>query len=380
MKVLVTGARGFVGKNLCSTLRTIAQGKNPTVRLGQELTVLEYDTDTPPERLDEWCASCDFVIHLAGVNRPKEQSEFMTGNFGFTSQLLAALERSGNHCPILLSSSVQAALDNPYGKSKLAGERLLREYGERTGATVLIYRFVNLFGKWCRPNYNSVVATFCYNIARGLPIELNPADPLLRVAYIDDVVAELLCALQGTPHRNGEFCELPLTYEIRLSKLAQRLRQFRATREKRTVPELSDPLTVKLWATYLSYLPKDALSYPLQTHSDRRGSFTEIFRTQDRGQFSVNISKPGVVKGNHWHHTKNEKFMVASGVGVVRLRRIDSDDVAEYYVSGEHPEIIDIPVGYTHNIENLGQNDMVTVMWASECFDPERPDTYSMEV
>lgn len=380
MNVLVTGAKGFVGKNLCATLRNIAAGKDKSFGLPADLTVFEYDIDTAPENLDLWCHESDFVFHLAGVNRPKDDREFMDGNFGFTDTLLKKLEAHGNTCPIMLSSSTQAALDNPYGKSKLAGEERLRQYGERTGAKTLIYRFPNLFGKWCRPNYNSVVATFCHNIAHGLPIRINDPGTVLKLAYIDDVVAELLAALQGKEHREGGLCCVPTVHQISLGELAAKLESFRASRKDLSVPDLSDALTKKLYATYLSYLPEDSFSYPLVRHTDARGSFTEILRTADRGQFSVNISKPGIVKGNHWHHTKNEKFLVVSGTGVIRFRRIDSSEVSEYFVSGEEPQVVDIPTGYTHNIENLGDTDLVTFMWASECFDPEKPDTYALEV
>lgn len=380
MKILVTGAKGFVGKNLCATLRNIAQGKDRSVTLPSLPELYEYDLDTDPALLDQWCADCDFVFHLAGVNRPKEQAEFMEGNFGFTSTLLDALEEHGNTCPVMLSSSTQAALDNPYGKSKLAGEQLLREYGKRTGAQVLIYRFTNVFGKWCRPNYNSVVATFCHNIAHDLPITVNDPSVKLRLVYIDDLVAELLAALKGAPHFNEGLCCVPVDHEILLGELAQLLYSFRESRGNLSVPDTHDPFIKKLYATYLSYLPSDGFSYPLSTHADERGSFTEILRTQNCGQFSVNISKPGIKKGDHWHHTKVEKFLVVSGTGVIRFRKIDSDDVLEYFVSGDQLEVVDIPTGYTHSIVNLGHTDMVTFMWANECFDPAKPDTYYLEV
>ncbi len=372
MKILVTGARGFVGKNLCATLKNLPRENAPEL--------LEYDLDTPEEALEVWCGECDFVFHLAGVNRPRKEEEFMQGNFGLTARLLSALERHQNTCPVMLSSSIQAALDNPYGKSKLAGEMLLREYAQRTGAKILIYRFPNLFGKWCRPNYNSVVATFCHNIARDLPITVNDPSTKLRLAYIDDVVEELLRALKGQAHEKGGLCYVPVEHEVLLGDVARLLSGFRASRQDRSVPDVSDPFTRKLYATYLSYLPQDAFSYPLEKHADARGSFTEILRTADRGQFSVNISKPGIVKGNHWHHSKNEKFLVVSGEGVIRFRRVGTNEVIQYRVSGENPVVVDIPTGYTHNIENLGEGDLVTFMWASECFDPEHPDTYPMEV
>ncbi len=380
MKLLITGAKGFVGKNLCATLRNIAQGKDRSFGIDADVQLYEYDLDTEPAKLEQWCRDCDFVFHLAGVNRPKHASEFMEGNFGFTSTLLAALEKHKNTCPIMISSSTQAVLDNPYGKSKLAGEELLREYGERTGAKVLIYRFPNVFGKWCRPNYNSAVATFCHNIANGLPIVVNDPSVKMRLVYIDDVVAELIAALKGEAHSKDGLCYVPVEHEILLGEIADMIYSFRASREARGVPDTGDAFSAKLYATYLSYLPENAFSYPLTMNVDARGSFTEIIRTAERGQFSVNISKPGITKGNHWHHTKNEKFLVVSGNGVIRFRKIDSDHVIEYFVSGEKPEVVDIPTGYTHNIENLGQTDMVTFMWASECFDPQKPDTFYLEV
>ena len=380
MKILVTGAKGFVGQNLCLTLENIANGCDKTRGIDPDLTVYRYDLDTAPGLLQQWCKDCDFVFHLAGVNRPKEVSEFMEGNFGFTNTLLEALEAAGNTCPIMISSSIQAALDNPYGKSKLAGEELLRQYGERRGAKVLIYRLPNLFGKWCRPNYNSVTATFCHNIANGLPIQVNDPSVELRLVYIDDLVAELLEALKGCEHREGDFCIVPIEHRITLGRLAETIQSFRTSREDRTVAKVGDPLEAKLYATYLSYLPKEAFSYPLKMNVDHSGSFTEIIRTAERGQFSVNISKPGITKGNHWHHSKNEKFLVVSGKGVIRFRHALGGEIQEYFVSGEKLEVVDIPTGYTHNIENLGDTDMVTFMWASECFDPNKPDTYFLEV
>ena len=380
MTILVTGAKGFVGKNLCATLENIAQGKDRSISLPSVPEVYAYDLDTDPALLTRWCRDCDFVFHLAGVNRPKEQSEFMEGNYGFTSTLLNTLEQCGNRCPVMLSSSTQAALDNPYGRSKLAGEELLRAYGRRTGAKVLIYRFTNVFGKWCRPNYNSAVATFCHNIAHGLPITVNDPSVKMRLVYIDDVVSELIAALKGEEHRKEELCYVPVDHEILLGRIAELLYRFRASREDLSVPDTADPFTKKLYATYLSYLPEDSFSYPLTTHSDYRGSFTEILRSGNCGQFSVNISKPGITKGNHWHHTKNEKFLVVSGRGVIRFRKIDSQEILEYYVSGEKLEVVDIPTGYTHSIVNLGETDLVTFMWANECFDPNKPDTYFLEV
>ncbi len=380
MKILVTGAKGFVGKNLVSTLQNIANGKDKSRGIAPELEIYEYDIDTDPALLDLWCKDCEFVFHLAGVNRPKEQKEFMEGNFGFTDTLLGHLKAHGNSCPVLISSSIQAALDNPYGQSKLAGEELLRKYGSDTGAKVLIYRLPNLFGKWCRPNYNSVTATFCHNVAHDLPIQVNDPTVQLRLVYVDDLVDELLCALRGEEHSDGLFCYVPVEHSITLGDLAETISSFRNSREERTVAKVGDPLVAKLYATYLSYLPGEAFSYPLKMNVDARGSFTEIIRTPERGQFSVNISKPGITKGNHWHHSKNEKFLVVSGKGVIRFRHALGGEVMEYFVSGDKLEVVDIPTGYTHSIENLGDTDMVTFMWASECFDPNKPDTYFLEV
>lgn len=380
MNILITGAKGFVGKNLVATLKNIREGKDASYSLHKDLNILEYDLDTDPTLLSEYCAKTDFVFHLAGVNRPKEEAEFMQGNFGFTSQLLDELKNAGNTCPILLSSSIQAQLDNPYGKSKLAGEQLLRQYGIETGSEVLIYRFPNVFGKWCRPNYNSAVATFCHNVARDLPITVNNRATELTLVYIDDVVTELIHALEGQEHREGDFCSVPVTHKVTLGKIEDLLYQFRDSRRTLSVPDQGDPFSKKLYATYLSYLPEDAFSYPLTTHSDHRGSFTEILRTAANGQFSVNISKPGITKGNHWHHTKNEKFLVVSGQGVIRFRALDSEHIIEYPVSGDRLEVVDIPTGYTHSIVNTGDCDLVTFMWANECFDPQKPDTYFLEV
>ncbi len=380
MNILITGAGGFIGKNLVAQLYNLRDGKARHPMLPAELTIWEYDVDTPPDLLDEYCESCDFVFHLAGVNRPQDPAEYMAGNFGFTSRLLDTLRRYHNTCPVMLASSTQAVLDNPYGVSKRAGEELLRGYGEETGAPVLIYRFPNVFGKWCRPQYNSAVATFCHQIARGLPITVNDRDARLTLVYIDDVVEELLRALAGAATADGDFFRVPEEYPVVLGDVVDALYRFRASREERSVPNMADPFLKKLYATYLSYLPEDGFGYPLDMHVDERGSFTEILRTADRGQFSVNISKPGVTKGNHWHHTKNEKFVVVSGTGVIRFRRPDSDQVMEYFVSGDKIEAIDIPTGYTHNIENLGDTDLVTFMWCNECFDPDHPDTYSLEV
>lgn len=382
MKILITGAGGFIGRNLVSTLENIRDGKDRCFAslAAQGLEIFRYDIDTDPALLDGYCKDADFVFHLAGVNRPKEQSEFMQGNFGFTSTLLELLEQHHNTCPLMLSSSTQAELDNPYGQSKRAGEAAVRAFGERTGAKTLIYRFPNVFGKWCRPNYNSAVATFCHNIARDLPITVNNPATQLQLVYIDDVVQELLAALEGHENRVGDFCTVPMVHCATLGRITQLLYEFHDSRKTLSVPDVSDPFVNKLYATYLSYLPPEQLSYPLKKNEDERGSFTEILRTAHHGQFSVNVSRPGITKGNHWHHTKNEKFLVVSGKGVIRFRRPGSEEVYSYYVSGEKPTVVDIPTGYTHSIENLGQENLITFMWANECFNPDRADTYFLPV
>lgn len=369
MKILVTGAKGFIGKNLTSELKN-----------RKYTDIFKYDIDTDQSLLDTFCKEAEFVFHLAGVNRPKEQSEFMEGNFGFTSTLLDTLKKYSNTCPVMISSSTQAVLDNPYGKSKKAGEDLMFDYARETGAKILVYRFPNVFGKWCRPNYNSAVATFCNNIANDLPITVNDRSVVMNLVYIDDVVEELINALNGKEKSIGDFCKVPIVYTITLGGIVDLIYSFKSSREECSIPDMSDEFTKKLYSTYLSYLPKNQFSYPLKMNVDNRGSFTEFIKTPDRGQVSVNISKPGIRKGSHWHHTKNEKFLVISGMGVIRFRKVGSDEVIKYYVSGEKLEVVDIPTGYTHNIENLGDSDMVTIMWANECFDPEKPDTYYLEV
>lgn len=379
MKILITGANGFVGKNLSSQLRNIAEGKARWYDLPAEgLEIFEYDIDSDPGLLDTYCREADFVFNLAGVNRPKDNSEFMEGNFGFASTLLDTLRKHNNRCPVMISSSIQAELDNPYGESKRAGEELMFEYGHETGAKVLVYRFPNLYGKWCRPNYNSVVATFCHNIAHDLPIKINDPKVVLSLVYIDDVVDELICAVSGKEHQEGKFCYVPTVDKVELGKIADLLKGFHESRTSLAVPNVADSFEKKLYSTYISYLPHDKFSYPLKMNVDERGSFTEILRTADRGQFSVNISKPHITKGQHWHHTKNEKFVVVSGKGVIRFRDMRDPDaeVIEYFVSGDRIEVVDIPTGYTHNIENLGDTDMVTFMWSNECFDPDKPETY----
>lgn len=371
--LLVTGANGFIGKNLIARLRAVGG-----------YALLAFDVDTPPERLAEYAARADFVFHLAGVNRPKDPSEFYAGNRGFTEQLLTLLERAGSKAPVLVTSSIQAELDNDYGKSKREAEALVFAHERKTGAPALVYRLPGVFGKWCRPSYNSVVATFCHNAAHGLPLAVRDPAYRLPLVYIDDVVDCFLAALEGAAPRD---CSIPglcrLTcdvYETTLGALAQTIESFRESRAARAVPDVGDALTRKLYAAYLSYLPTDGFSYPLEMHADARGSFTEFLRTPERGQVSVNIAKPGIVKGNHWHDTKNEKFLVVRGEGLIRLRRVGADEVYEYRVSGERLIVVDIPTGYTHSIENVGEGELVTVMWASEPFDPEHPDTFYEKV
>lgn len=382
MKILVTGAKGFVGRNLVSQLRNIQYGKAKNYAIsGQEIKVFEYDMDSDPAELEVYCKDADFVFNLAGVNRPKDPTEFMRGNFGFASTLLETLKKHGNRCPVMISSSTQAALDNPYGESKRAGEELMFAYARETGAKVLVYRFPNVFGKWCRPNYNSAVATFCHNIAHDLPIQVNDPNVLMRLVYIDDVVDELIAALSGREHRDGVFCYVPTIHTVTLGEIVALTESFKGMPDNLAVPKLDDPFTKKLYSTYLSYLPKEKFSYPLKMNVDNRGRFTEIIRTVDRGQFSVNISKPGVTKGEHWHHTKNEKFVVVKGHGLIRLRKIGTDEIIDFEVSGDRIEVVEMIPGYTHNIINLSETeDLVTFMWCNECFDPNHPDTYFEKV
>lgn len=380
MNILITGAKGFVGKNLVAQLKNIQEGKDKTFELNPDVKIYEYDIDTDPSLLDKYCQNADFVFNLAGVNRPKDEEEFMKGNFGFASILLNTLKKYNNTCPIMISSSVQAALDNPYGHSKKAGEELMLNYSEETKAKILVYRLPNVFGKWCRPNYNSAVATFCHNITHDLEIQVNDRNHTMNLVYIDDVVTELIYALEGKETREGEFCKISVTYEISLGEIVDLLYSFKESRGNLSIANMEDDFEKKLYSTYLSYLPEDNFSYPLRMNVDNRGSFTEMIRTLDRGQVSVNISKPGIIKGNHWHNTKNEKFIVVCGKGVIRFRKIDEDKVYEYFVSGDKLEVVDVPVGYTHNIENLGGIDMVTIMWVNEPFDSSKPDTFFLEV
>ena len=376
IKVLITGAKGFVGKNLTATLE-----------YAEDIEFFAYDIDSEKELLEKYTKECDFVVHLAGINRPQNTDEFMTGNFGFTGELLGMLEKAGNKCPILITSSTQAALDNLYGKSKLAAEDVIFEYGDRTGARVFVYRLPNVFGKWCRPNYNSAVATFCHNIAHGLPITVTDPEICLTLVYIDDVVAEIVRVIRESQDPNAPMTleyrgirEVPVTHKATLGRITQLLYGFKESRKTLQVPDVSDSFEKKLYSTYLSYIPDNEYVYDLNMHCDHRGSFTEIIRTPERGQFSVNISKPGITKGEHWHHTKNEKFLVVGGKGVIRLRNVQNGEVIEFFVSGEKLQVVDIPTGYTHNIENLGDTDMVTFMWANEVFNPDVPDTYWLPV
>lgn len=396
MKILVTGARGFVGRNLVSQLRNIRDGKAGNYALsGEKLEIFEYDVDTDPSLLDDYCRQADFVFNLAGVNRPKDTSEFMKGNFGFASTLLETLKKHGNKCPVMLASSIQATLvgryaASDYGRSKLAGEELFFEYSRETGAKVLVYRFPNLFGKWCRPNYNSAVATFCYNTAHDLPLQVNDPSTQLELLYIDDLVEEMIAALEGKEHRcefngvetilqeDGRYCAAPVTHKVTLGEIVDLLHAFSRQPATLVMPEIPPhSFAKKLYSTYLSYLPKEKVAFPLKMNVDARGSFTELLRTENCGQVSVNISKPGITKGEHWHHSKWEFFMVVSGHALIRERKIGTDEVLEFKVSGSEIKAVHMLPGYTHNIINLSETeDLVTVMWANEAFDPSRPDTY----
>ncbi len=370
MNILITGARGFMGRNLSHTLAV----------LRPEDTIDLIDVSSTQEELAQAAEKADFVFHLAGVNRPKDPAEFMQGNGDLTQQLMQLLENAKKP-PVWLSSSIQTELDNPYGQSKRAAEAAVQAYGERTGAPVYRYRLPNVFGKWSQPNYNSVVATFCYNIARGLPITVNDPSVRLRLVYIDDVVKECLCALEGTAQQGEDgFCHVEPVHSILLGDLAQRLESFRDMRDRLDAPDQSDPLTAKLYSTYLSFLPEYDFARQTVTHSDERGSFTELIHMAGHGQVSVNISRPHITKGDHWHHTKHEKFIVLSGEGVIRFRRPEENTVISYRVSGDVFQVVDIPPGYTHNIENTGDTDMITLMWANEVFDPQRPDTFRLPV
>ena len=394
MNILVTGAYGFVGKNLCEALKNIRDGKDRTRSIKIE-EIYEYDINTPKEYLDLYCSKADFVFNLAGVNRPKDEKEFMEGNFGFASDLLSSLKKHSNKCPVMISSSVQATLigryaNSDYGKSKLAGEELVFKYGEETGARVLVYRFPNLFGKWCRPNYNSAVATFCNNIANDLPIQVNDPSVMLELLYIDDLIDEMLDALENKEHHceydgvnaviteNGRYCVAPITHKVTLGEIVEMLDEFKNQPSTLVVPEIpKGSFKKKLYSTYLSYLPKEKVAFPLKMNVDARGSFTELIKTKNCGQVSVNISKPGITKGQHWHNTKWEFFIIVSGHGLIQMRKIGSDEVLNFEASGEKIEAIHMLPGYTHNIINLSETeDLVTVMYANEEFDPNKPDTF----
>lgn len=399
MKILVTGAKGFVGQNLVANLKNIQQGKNRTRPALKIDEIYEYDITSTQQELETYCAHADFVFNLAGVNRPKNQSEFMQGNFGFASTLLDTLKKHGNTCPVMLASSIQATLigrygESDYGKSKLAGEELFFAYAGETGAQVLVYRFPNLFGKWCRPNYNSVIATFCNNIANDLPIQVNDPNVELELLYIDDLVEEMLDALEGKAHRcnydglaaqaaaDGRYCYAPTTHKVTLGEIVELLDLFKAQPQSLVMPEIPyNSFAKKLYSTYLSYLPAEKTIFDLKMNQDERGSFTELLKTLNCGQFSVNISKPGITKGEHWHNSKWEFFIVVAGHGLIQERRIGSDEVREYEVSGEKIQAVQMLPGYTHNIINLSQTEnLVTVMWANEQFDPQHPDTFGEKV
>ena len=399
MKILVTGAKGFVGQNLCAQLKNIRDGKAKCYGDVSVEEIFEYDIDSTADELDTYCREADFVFNLAGVNRPQNTEEFMEGNFGFASTLLETLEKHGNKAPVMLSSSIQATLagrfgDSEYGRSKRAGEELFFNYSVRTGARVLVYRFPNLFGKWCRPNYNSAVATFCNNIANDLPITVNDRSTELELLYIDDLVDEMIGALKGEEHHcefegvetilcdSGKYCAVPTTHKVTLGEIVDMLESFKAQPQTLVVPEIPNgSFAKKLYSTYLSYLPKEKASFELKMNCDARGSFTELLRSEKCGQVSVNISKPGITKGEHWHNTKWEFFIVVSGKGLIQQRRVGSDEVLNFEVSGEKIEAVHMLPGYTHNIINLSDTeDLVTVMWANEAFDPAKPDTYFEKV
>lgn len=382
MKVLITGAKGFVGKNLVAQLYNIASGKLRKSPLDADLTIYEYDVETDEKLLFDFTKDCDFVCHLAGVNRPENENEFMEGNFGFTSHLLDCLRKNNNKAPILITSSIQAERDNPYGRSKKAGEDLIFAYGKEQNVKTLVYRLPNLFGKWCRPNYNSVVATFCHNISRDLPITINDENVRLSLTYIDDVVAEFIRAIAGAETRNGDFCTVPEVHEVTLGEIASLLKTFKEQKNNLMMPEIpSGSFEKKLYSTYVSYLPKEEASFPLKMNVDERGSFTELIKTAKCGQVSINISKPGTTKGQHWHNTKWEFFIVVSGKGLIQQRKVGTDEVLEFYVSGDKIEAVHMLPGYTHNIINLSDSEnLVTVMWANEQLDKDAPDTYFEEV
>lgn len=369
MKLLITGASGFIGKNLTEELRNRGY-----------FELYCCDKHTSDEELEQYLADCDFLYHLAGVNRPDNVDEFMEGNYRFLTILLDGLKKQKKCVPVLMTSSIHADQDNPYGVSKRAAERALWAYHKDTGSRILIYRLPNVFGKWCRPNYNSVVATFCYNIAHDMDIRVDDPSTVMNLVYIDDVVEEFIRGLTGKENRIGDICQIPVIYTVTLGRLSELILSFKESRSSLRLPDMGNPLEKKLYSTYLSYLPEDGFSYKLKMNEDIRGSFTEFIKTLDRGQVSVNVAKPGIVKGNHWHHTKNEKFLVVYGKACIQFRKINCQKVLEYHVTGDKMEVIDIPPGYTHNIVNEGNCELVTVMWANEEFDPEHPDTYYLKV
>lgn len=382
MNILITGAKGFVGKNLIETLKNIKDNKDRTRPNLKIEKIYQYDIDTNIELLDEYCRNCDFVFNLAGVNRPSDPKEYMEGNFGFANILLETLKKHGNKCPVMLSSSIQAKLDNDYGKSKLAGEKLFLNYGRKNNSKTLIYRFPNLFGKWCKPNYNSVIATWCYNIANDLEIKVSDPATKLNLCYIDDVVTEMLDALEEKEHRSGEYCYIPTVYKTTLKEIIDWLTKFKEQSKSLIVPEIPDnSFEKKLYSTYLSYLPKEKIKFALKSNIDDRGSFTELLKTNSNGQFSLNINKPGITKGEHWHNSKWELFIVVKGHALIQERKIGTNEVIEFNVSGDKPEAVHMLPGYTHNIINLSKTEeLITLMWANEIFDKDHPDTYSEEV
>ncbi len=369
MNVLVTGANGFIGKNLIAELGNRRDDR-----------IYPYDLTDEDSLLEEYALDCDFVFHLAGVNRPREEKDYMEGNLGFTSLLLEKLRDNPKKPAILVTSSIQAELNNSYGRSKKAAEELLFQYGENNGNPILVYRLPNVFGKWCRPNYNSAVATFCHNIANGLDITVKDPSVLLRLVYIDDVLEEFIQALTKKENRQGQYCYVPVVHTVTLERIVEMLQSFKESRITLSVPDMSNGFEKKLYSTYLSYLPAEGLCYPLKMHRDHRGAFSEFMKSETGGQISVNSVKPGITKGNHWHHTKTEKFLVVRGKGLIRLRKINSEDVLEYHVTGDRLEAVDIPPGYTHSIQNEGEEELIMVIWANEAYHPEKPDTYPMEV
>lgn len=379
MNILITGAKGFIGRNLIATLHNIADGKDRSFGMDTDITIYEYDIDTDPALLDVYCKNADFVFNLAGVNRPQDPKEFMEGNFGFASILLDTLKKYNNNCPIMISSSIQAVLNNPYGESKMAGEDLMFAYGKETGAPIFVYRFPNVFGKWCRPNYNSAVATFCNNIANDLPITVNDPSVMMTLVYIDDVVAELIAALNGKANlKEDGYAYVPVEHKITLGEIVDLIYSFAKQPQGLVIPEIPEnSFAKKLYSTYLSYLPKEKVAFPLKMNVDARGSFTELLKTEKCGQVSVNISKPGITKGQHWHHTKWEFFIVVAGHGLIQQRKVGTDEVLNFEVSGDKIEAVHMLPGYTHNIINLSDTeDLITVMWANENFNPEKPDTF----